>query len=93
MVLEHHNFQHKFTRCAHTITQSYGTEKFCTTTALRTAAQFQRGQTHRFDGLLQAEDLLLQQMQCAGFATMTGECRRTRAMNAIHPVLQFDLLN
>lgn len=48
-------------------------------------------QTHWFNGLLQTKDLLLQQVQCARFTTMTCKCSCTGRVDAIHPVLQLNL--
>jgi hypothetical protein len=48
-------------------------------------------QTHRLNGLLQTKYLLLQQMQCARFTTMSCKRSCTGRVNAIHPVLQLNL--
>lgn len=47
--------------------------------------------TYRFNGLLQAKDLLLQQMQCSRFAAMTRKCSGTGAVYAIYPILELHL--
>lgn len=51
-----------------------------------------KSNTYRFNGSFQAINLLLKQMKCSGFATMTCECSCTSIMNAIHPILQFHLI-
>lgn len=47
--------------------------------------------THRLNGLLQPKDLLLEQVQGAGLATVAGKCGGTGAMDTVHPVLQLHL--
>lgn len=47
--------------------------------------------THRLDGLFQSKYFLLQKVECSGFSSVACEGGRARAVNAVHPVFEFDL--
>lgn len=48
--------------------------------------------TYRFNGSVQPENFLLQQMKSTRFSSMSGKRGGTGAVNTIHPVLKFNLL-
>ena len=47
--------------------------------------------TYRFDGTFQTENLFLEQVECARFASMAGKSRGTSRMNTVYPSVQFCL--
>lgn len=47
--------------------------------------------THRLDGLFQSKYFLLQKVECSGFSSVACEGGRACAVDAVHPVLEFDL--